>query len=125
MIVDSSALISLFRKESDAETPLDRILNAERVRVSAATLVEATMVAADEGGADDFAQLIRDLGIEIMPFDANPAAHAIEGFMRFGKGRHPARLNLGDLFSYALARATNESLLFKGGDFARTDVTAA
>jgi ribonuclease VapC len=125
MIVDSSALISLFRKESDAEHLLDRILNAEHVRISAATLVEASMVAAGEGGAEDFARMIDNLDIEITPFDANQAGYAIDGFLRFGKGRHPARLNLGDLFSYALARATREPLLFKGGDFARTDVTAA
>lgn len=125
MIVDTSALIAVLRNEDDAERLLDRILDAAEVRVSAGTLVEASMVAARERGSRDFAQMMSQLNIEVVPFDAAQAAHAIEGFLHFGKGRHPARLNLGDLFAYALARALNEPLLFKGGNFARTDIAAA
>jgi ribonuclease VapC len=69
--------------------------------------------------------LMADAAIEVAPFTAEQAALACEGWRRFGKGRHPAGLNLGDCFSYALVRQRDEPLLFKGEDFARTDVRRA
>lgn len=74
---------------------------------------------------DDLTAILEEVGIEIVPVVAAQAALALGGFRRFGKGRHPAGLNYGDLFAYALARAEDEPLLFVGNDFARTDLRAA
>jgi ribonuclease VapC len=68
---------------------------------------------------------LREAAIEIAPVTADQAAIACEVFRRFGRGRHPAGLNIGDTFAYALARVTGEPLLFKGADFAQTDITSA
>jgi len=76
-------------------------------------------------GIRDLDLFLATARIELVPFDATQARLAREAFRRFGKGRHPAGLNLGDCFSYALARAMNEPLLFKGNDFSRTDVIPA
>ncbi len=70
-------------------------------------------------------ELIRDMNLEIVAHDADLARVARDAFLRFGKGRHPARLNCGDCASYALAKTRNVPLLFKGGDFAKTDIVAA
>ena len=76
------------------------------------------------GHAADLEALVERLRIEVVPFDQTQLAHAVDAFRRYGKGRHPAALNLGDCCSYGLAKALNEPLLFKGGDFAQTDVAA-
>lgn len=128
MIVDSSAFIAVLRNEPGCEKYLAVLADAAPLATSAATLLETAMVAEGKGGDRaglDLDALIRRLGVEIIPFTAEQAELAREGFRRFGKGRHPAGLNLGDCFAYALARARNEPLLFKGEDFARTDVKAA
>lgn len=125
MIVDTSALIAILRKEDGWKDFLNKLLLSPVVRISAGTLVEARMVAEREQGTAELAILIAQAGIEIVPVDAAQADAAAEGFRRFGKGRHAAALNLGDLFAYALAKVTGEPLLFKGGDFARTDLVPA
>ena len=125
MIVDTSALMAILRREAEAAHFNEALAEAERPAMSAATLVELAMVAEGRGGASAGAEavtLIAEAGIEIVPFTPTHALLAVEGWRRFGKGRHPAGLNLGDCFSYALAKARGEPLLFKGDDFARTDI---
>lgn len=129
MIVDTSALIAILKGEPDAE-PLTRLIfEAEKVKISAATLVEArTVVRVHTGpvGARQLESLIRELGIEIIPFtaaQADLATRAIEDFGR--RSGSPAKLNPGDCCSYALAAETGESLAFVGEDFVHTDVRDA
>ena len=125
MIVDTSALIAVLRREPEADRFIDRLLATSEVRISAGTLPEIRIVAERDGGSAELGGLQATLGIEVVPVDARQVDLAFDGFRRFGKGRHPAALNFGDLFAYALARAMDEPLLFKGDDFNRTDVKAA
>lgn len=122
MIVDTSALIAILRREPEADQFTDALLTASEPKISAATLLEARMVAQRDKGAKELEALIDAAGIEIVPTDQVQIDLAFEGFLRFGKGRHPAGLNFGDLFAYALARALDEPLLYKGEDFGQTDV---
>ena len=122
MIVDTSALIAVLRHEPEADGFVESMLASSAVRVSAGTLVETRIVAERDGGAAEMADLLEAIGVEVVPVDARQVDLAFDGFRRFGKGRHPAGLNFGDLFAYALARALDAPLLFKGNDFARTDV---
>ncbi len=128
MIVDSSIFIAVLRGEAGCEAYEALLVGPRPVVTSAATLVEAAIVAEGKGGeraGADLDALIRDAEIDVIPFTAEHAALARDAWRRYGKGRHPAGLNLGDCFSYALAKSRNEPLLFKGEDFARTDVKAA
>ncbi len=125
MIVDTSALIAILRREQGADQLIDRLLKEADVRISAGTLLEARLVAERDGGTPELLKLLEVVGIEVVPVDARQVEIAFEGFRRFGKGRHKAGLNFGDLFAYALARILDEPLLFKGADFAHTDVAAA
>ena len=125
MIVDTSALIAILRREP-AATALNKALVRERpAKISAGTLVEARMLAERFGVARDLEDLLRDAAVIVVPVDQAQADAAHNGFLRCGKGRHPAALNLGDLFAYALAKTRDEPLLFKGNDFARTDLRPA
>lgn len=128
LVLDTSALVAILLREPPADALLNRILGASLRHLSAATLVEAGMVM--EGrrgdvGARELDELLAQLEVEIVPLTAAQAALARGAFRRFGKGRHPAALNLGDCFSYALAVALDAPLLFVGDDFARTDIAAA
>lgn len=129
MIVDTSALMAIVAMEDDAVRYAQAMRSAgDRLAMSAATLVEVGLVAEGRGGAEMGARLDALLdfaGIEVAGVTARQAALAREGWRRFGKGRHPAQLNLGDCFAYALAIERDEPLLFKGGDFAQTDVKRA
>jgi len=128
VIVDSSAIVAILFDEPDALAFATAIGTADAVVMAAPTLVETSLVAegrAREGMRDRLDALLAKAEAEIVPFTAEHAALARDAWRRFGKGRHPAGLNLGDCFSYALAKARNEPLLFKGDDFARTDVKAA
>ena len=125
MVVDTSALIAILTAEPESPRVQAALLDAPRVAMSAATLVEASIVAeskAQPGGMGDLDLLIDQLRIEVMPVTREHAELARDAYRRFGKGRHPAALNYGDCFSYALARALREPLLFVGGDFSRTDL---
>jgi len=108
---------------------LEAIKSADRRAMSAATLVEAGIIAEARSGeqsARDLDAMLARLKVEIVALTESHAAYARRAFRRYGKGqRHPARLNLGDCFSYALAKATGEPLLFKGGDFSKTDIAVA
>lgn len=124
MIVDTSALVAIACDEPEAAAFTDLLDTASRVAVSAATLLEASMVLRDAAGRA-FVDVVAD-ALTVVPFDASQLAVARQAHERFGRGTgHPARLNLGDCFSYALAVTTGEPLLFKGEGFARTDVMPA
>lgn len=128
MVIDTSALIALLQEEEEAPRFRRLIAGASVCLVSAATQFEASMLALSRRGERGITELqatFTAASAEIVPVTADHARGALEAFRRFGKGRHPAALNFGDCFSYALAHATGEPLLFKGRDFAQTDIKAA
>ena len=128
MIVDTSALLAVLFAEPDAERYARAIAETEGCRMSAATFVEAGIVVdtqTDAAGSRHLDAFLRRAGILIEPVSEEQAHLARQAYLDFGKGRHPAGLNFGDCFAYALAKATGEPLLFKGEDFAKTDVVAA
>lgn len=127
MIADTSALLAVVFGEPDAQTYASA-LERGPVTVSAAVVVEATIVAEARQGiyaSRDLQLLISTVNAVILPVDAVQAEQATGAWRRFGKGRHPAGLNLGDCFAYAAAHCLGEPLLFKGNDFAQTDVRSA
>ena len=128
MIVDTSAVVAMLNDEPDASR-LKAVLAASTVRrMSVANALEATMVVESRGGSAAGAELERLMSlanIEPIPVTLEQLASARFAWRRFGKGNHPAGLNFGDCFAYALADVTREPLLFKGDDFARTDVKGA
>ena len=129
MFVDASAIVAILAGEADAALLIGR-LAAEAVRTSPIAVYEAVLglararnlsIADAETAVDEFLRAAR---VEIVPIGSDIGHAAIRAFERFGRGRHPAALNLGDCFAYACARVLNEPLLFKGEDFARTDIVA-
>lgn len=127
MVIDSSALIAILRLEPEAED-FARAISSDPVRLlSAATMVEIVLllIAHSDAAYAEFEQLVAEIEIEIVPVDEQLSRIALDAFRRYGKGRHPARLNYGDCFSYALAKLTGEPLLFKGNDFSQTDIIPA
>ena len=128
MIVDTSALLAILRAEPESRGFAEAIDAASRPTLSVVSFVEASMVLdARHGpaGRDRLDRLLRESRMELAPVDSEQAQIAREAFRDFGRGRHSARLNFGDCFSYALARQRGEPLLFKGDDFARTDIRPA
>ena len=129
MIVDTSALVAILRAEPDAATYAEALAGATSARVSAANYLETAVVI--DGARDPVASrrvddLVRAAGLGVESVTAEHAAIARAAYRDFGRGSgHPARLNFGDCFAYALARATGEALLFKGDDFVHTDIAAA
>lgn len=128
MIVDTSALVSIILGEPDAEAQLRAMTSADDLSLSAATLIEALIVVEAKQGPEasaDLQALLADVEASVIPLGEEQANAAAAAWARFGKGRHPAGLNLGDTFSYALAKTSGEPLLFKGDGFAKTDVARA
>ncbi len=129
IVVDSSALIAILRREPEADEFLHIIIAAEGCLLSSVSLLETSMVMAGRTGDArsllELDALIASAGIEVVAQDARLAAAAREAFLCYGKGRHPAGLNLGDCAVYALAKDRNLPLLFKGNDFPRTDLQLA
>ncbi len=128
MIVDSSAVLAILFCESDARHYARALMTAATCRMSVANVLEASIVVESRGGdaaAHELDMLLKRAAIELMPVTTEHLAAARRAWRRFGKGNHPAGLNFGDCFAYALADATGEPLLFKGEDFARTDIEAA
>lgn len=127
--VDTSALIAICMNEAERGPFMSAMETAERILISSATLVEARIVAFNKGNTplvDELESLLDAFSVEIVPPDAQLADIAYAAFVAYGKGNgHSAQLNFGDLFSYALAKARGIPLLYKGDDFARTDVAAA
>jgi ribonuclease VapC len=127
MIVDTSALIAVLTNEEDEDTFARAMLKAGPLKMSAANWLEAAIIVDQRphpGAGYVFEDYIKFLKIEIAPVTIDIAYLARVAYMRFGKGQHAARLNYGDCFSYALAKHTGE-LLFKGNDFAQTDIRSA
>lgn len=125
MVLDTSAILGILFGEAEAAAFRDA-LEADPIHlVSAATVVEAAIVVdtrlGDPGGRE-FDLLLAVAECEIVPLDAEQAAVAREAYRRYGKGRHPAGLNLGDCYAYALSAISGEPLLCKGDDFRRTDL---
>jgi len=128
VVADTSALVAILFAEPDAARFADAIAAAPTRVISAFTRVELSCVIEGrkgEEGRRDLENLLRDGAFEIAPVTLEHAELAIGAYRRFGKGRHPAALNIGDCFSYALARSTSYRLLYKGNDFALTDIRAA
>jgi ribonuclease VapC len=129
VIVDTSALIAILRDEPDAMSYAKAIENAAIRRISAGNYFETAAVidaSRDPIASRRFDDLLREARFVIEPVTEVQARLAREAYRDFGRGSgHPARLNFGDCFAYALAKILNESLLFKGADFARTDVRPA
>jgi ribonuclease VapC len=129
MIVDSSALVAILKEESDAPRFQSALARATGAKLSAASYLEASIVTDKTNsplllGALD--SLVSECLIEVVPFTRQQAHIAREAYRKFGRGSgHPARLNFGDCFAYALAAETGEALLFKGNDFSETDIVAA
>jgi ribonuclease VapC len=125
MVIDTSAIVAIALNELDAAELEVRIADDPVRLISAATVLEATIVLETrlgDAGGREFDLWLLKIGAEIVPVDAEQADAARRAWRRFGKGRHAAALNYGDCFSYALALTRGEPLLFKGEDFAKTDV---
>lgn len=129
MIVDTSALLAILRDEPEARLCAEALAQATTRRISAASFLEAAIVidsSRDPIASRRYDDLLRVAEIAIEPVTEEQARLGREAYRDFGKGSgHPAQLNFGDCFAYALAKATGEPLLFKGDDFAQTDVTPA
>ena len=125
MVIDTSALLAILFNEPDAEH-FELALEADPVRlISTASLLETAIVVEarlGEAGGQELDLLLDRAQITIIPFTAEHAKIARHAYRTYGKGRHPASLNYGDCFAYALAKTTGELLLFKGNDFSQTDI---
>jgi len=125
MVIDTSALIAILQGEPTAERLLAAVELDHGRLISAATVVEASLVLLGrfgEAGDLQLDRLLRALGAEVVPVGEEQTVLARDAALRFGRGRHPAALNFGDCFAYALSVARGEPLLFVGEDFAQTDV---
>lgn len=125
LVVDSSALLAILFEEEERSQALDTIFGAGIRLLSAFSLLETSIVATSRKGVAGKAlldALVRDSGLEVVALDRDQAEVARDAWIDFGKGRHPAALNIGDCCSYALARSSGFPLLYKGDDFARTDL---
>ena len=128
MIVDTSAIVAILFNEADARNYAQAIARADSCRVSAATFVETAIVVetqTKDSGSRQLDAFFRRAGITIEPVTEEHAHLARQAFTDYGKGRHPAGLNYGDCFSYALMKVTGEVLLYAGDGFAGTDMVRA
>ena len=124
MTIDSSAVVAILLGEPEAETLSEAIAAAAVREISAVSLLEVSIVLEARLGreAEDLVTAFMvDLRVGVIPFDETQARRALVAWRQFGKGRHPAGLNLGDICSYALAAERGSVLAYKGGDFAKTD----
>ena len=128
MILETSAMVAILYREPEAVAFAQLIHDADTCRMSVASLIELTMVIESQLGSDGMRQaeaFLRRADVMIEAVTLVQGELARQAFLDFGKGRHRAGLNFGDCFSYALAKATGEPLLFKGNDFGQTDIKAA
>jgi ribonuclease VapC len=131
MFVDASAIVAILAREKDAATIAAQVNKSEKLFTSPIAIYEAILGlarAADiqlQDAQTAVERFITEMRIELVAVDAATGVQAVLAFSRFGKGRHPARLNMGDCFAYACARKLGVPLLFKGDDFARTDIEVA
>jgi ribonuclease VapC len=125
MVLDTSAIVAILFAEDEAERFSEAIEDDPLRLISAGTALECSLVIESklgEAGGRELDLLLLRAGIETIPFNAEQLAIARQAFRDFGKGQHPAGLNYGDCFSFALSMTSGEPLLFKGGDFAKTDI---
>jgi ribonuclease VapC len=132
MFIDASAIIAILTREPDADDLIDRLEDAIRPITSAIAIFEATLGlcrkrhASVEETQADVADFLRTARVEVVQIGENEASLALSAFARYGKGRgHPAQLNMGDCFAYAVARNHRTTLLFKGNDFTKTDIVSS
>ncbi len=128
MVIDTSALVAILFDEPEREEFVAAITHARRTIVSTGTLIECSVVVESRRGEPagrELDLLLHRAAIDVIAVNNEQASIARSAWRLFGKGRHPAGLNYGDLFAYALAIDTGERLLFKGDDFSRTDVPSA
>ncbi len=125
MIIDPSAILAILNNEPERHDFIEAIIKASSREMSTAGFVEASIVLDNRYGYDgvrDFDLLLAKANIGLVPVDREQADIARRAYKEYGKGRHPAGLNFGDCFSYALAKTKNDVLLFKGNDFSQTDI---
>jgi ribonuclease VapC len=128
VIVDSSAVVAVLKREPLQKEMAIKLANADVIAIGAPTLFETDMVtigALGRRGRAVIAQFLESFEVEVIPFGDNHWQVAGEAFLRFGKGRHPAGLNYGDCMTYATAKVAGEPLLYIGNDFAQTDIERA
>jgi len=128
VIIDTSAIVSILLKEPENERLIERLVGDPRPAVSSATLTETGIVLSarlKEDARGLLARFLREAEIDVVPFGESHYSAAVDAWLRFGKGRHPAALNFGDCMSYATAALAGESLLCVGEDFAKTDLVLA
>jgi ribonuclease VapC len=123
--VDTSALMAFLLEEPESGAVYTALLSADGLLISAGTAAEALIVSDRRGLGEQMRTLFEDLGMEIVPVNATVAEDMARAYQRWGKGVHPAGLNLGDCFAYALAAARSVPLLCIGADFTQTDVELA
>ena len=125
IVIDTSALCAVIFNETAAASCEAAIISDSDRRISAETAAEALIVADNRGGGSDLRALLARLNVEMVPVTPANIERVAEAYRRWGKGNHPAGLNFGDCFAYALAKELGCPLLFVGNDFARTDVMRA
>lgn len=125
IVVDTSALMAIVLGDADADRCMAALESAEALMISAATVAEALVVAGRRNVGPEVASLIDGLGFQIVPVTPAGARQVAQAYDQWGEGIHPAGLNFGDCFAYALARAQDCPLLFVGDDFSKTDLVAA
>ncbi len=125
MVIDSSVIIAILLEEPTAEEYLNKIAASWPRMMSTATFVECGLRLVGQkgpGGLIDLQTFVLHGSIQLIPVEADQALEAVSAFERYGKGRHPAALNFGDCFSYALAKVRREPLFYQGNDFSKTDL---
>lgn len=125
IVVDTSALMVILLGEADSDACMDVLEEAEVLLISAGTMAEALIVADRRSVGEEMRRLLDGLGFEISPVTPASARLVADAYARWGKGTHPAGLNFGDCFAYALASERAAPLLYVGDDFAQTDVLTA
>jgi ribonuclease VapC len=128
MVVDTSALFAILVGEDERDQFEDLILQSPTAVISVVSIVETVIALTRKQlniEASDIDDVLSTLGIAVRPVDVNQGLLARQAFLQYGRGRHPARLNFGDCFQYALTKARGDTLLFKGEDFSKTDLIPA
>jgi len=128
VVLDSSAVVAVLLEEVDHQDLLAKIKTAPGVAIGAPTLVEILMLLTGRVSGEPILalkELMWAAEAEVIPFSEDHSRVALQAYLRFGKGRHPAALNFGDCLSYATASVARQPLLFVGDDFSRTDIVAA
>jgi ribonuclease VapC len=128
IVVDTSIIVAIMREEADAAVWIDALDKTSRALMSVISYVETNMVIAgrrNDASASKVDEMLKALHVNVVPVTLDQGNAALTAFLRFGKGRHSAGLNIADCFAYALAKSRNLPLLFKGGDFPKTDIVAA